>query len=212
MLMASIVASMMVGGFLLTMTGELGDDDLTDASDDADAGNDLYADDNFSGARGLEGWGDLLTDLMEDDALSGGPEAVNAHAFAPEGTTDLAQGMDLTDENADFEQDLASSLNFEDPPEMVTLFGGPWTTDGTEVVIDDFVPGQDELLIGYDAGSDVPEIDLFGDPAGNALVFADGHLTVKVMGADGLVQADDVRLVAETPSQSLEATGDSATV
>ena len=54
MLMASIVASMMVGGFLLTVTGDADDDDVM-AADDTEAGNDLYADDRADAVGGLEG-------------------------------------------------------------------------------------------------------------------------------------------------------------
>ena len=198
MLMASIVASMMMGGFILTITGDVGDDDLTEASDDADVGNDLYADDAISGVGGLEGWGDLLTDLMEDGSLYGGPEAVNANALVPEGPD-----MGSLDEDALLDTDLASLLDDNITEEMETLFGGPLTTDGTEVLVYDFVPGEHELLLAYDAGSAVPAIDLFGDPAGNALVFADGHLAIKVMGADGMVLPDDVHLVAEEPDQNI---------
>ena len=210
MLMASIVASMMMGGFILTITGDVGDDDLTEASDDADVGNDLYADDAIGGVGGLEGWGDLLTDLMEDDSLYGGPEAVNANVLVPEGSA----GTDTSSLDADalLDADLASLLDDNITEEMETLFGGPWTTDGTEVLVYDFVPGEDELLLAYDAGSAVPEIDLFGDPAGNALVFADGHLAIKVMGADGMVLPDDVHLVAEEPDQNIDSNGATAAV
>ena len=185
----------------------MGDDDLTEASDDADVGNDLYADDAIGGVGGLEGWGDLLTDLMEDGSLYGGPEAVNANALVPEGPD-----MGSLDEDALLDTDLASLLDDNITEEMETLFGGPWTTDGTEVLVYDFVPGEDELLLAYDAGSAVPEIDLFGDPAGNALVFADGHLAIKVMGADGMVLPDDVHLVAEEPEQNIASNGATAVV
>ena len=137
MLMASIVASMMMGGFVLTITGDVGDDDLTEASDDADVGNDLYADDAIGGVGGLEGWGDLLTDLMEDDSLYGGPEAVNSNALVPEGPD-----MGSLDEDALLNSDLASLLDDNITEEMETLFGGPWTTDGTEVLVYDFVPAR----------------------------------------------------------------------
>jgi len=210
MLMASIVASMMMGGFILTITGDVGDDDLTEASDDADVGNDLYADDAIGGVGGLEGWGDLLTDLMEDDSLYGGPEAVNANVLVPEGSAGTDTGS--LDEDALLDADLASLLDDNITDEMETLFGGPWTTDGTEVLVYDFVPGEDELLLAYDVGSAVPEIDLFGDPAGNALVFADGHLAIKVMGADGMVLPDDVHLVAEEPDQNIASNGATAAV
>ena len=200
MLMASIVASMMVGGIILTITGDVGDDDFMESSDGVDAGNDLYADDVTGGADGLEGWGDLLTDLMADDPLYDGSEAMNTKAFVSEGSAGTPIGS--SDENAIFEYELASTFDDDSASEMETLFGGPWTTDGTEAVIYDFVPGEDELLLAYDAGSEVPEIDLFGDPAGNALVFADGHLAIKVMGADGMFLPDDVHLVEENFDKS----------
>lgn len=188
MLMASIVASMMMGGFLLTVTGDT-DDDISVDESDAEAGHDLYADDGMGEGSGTDGWGDLLSDLMEDDALVGGPEAIKAGAESTEfvETQDFA-GDDGFDADG-FEQDFAQDPDAED---------GPWTEDGTEIVVDDFIPGEDELILGYNADDAAPKIDLFGDAAGDALVFADGHLTFKIVGGDGLVIPEDVTLVAET--------------
>ena len=188
MLMASIVASMMMGGFLLTVTGDT-DDDISVDESDADGGHDLYADDGMGEGSGTDGWGDLLSDLMEDDALVGGPEAINAGAESTAFVDAQDHAGDDAFDDAGFEQDFAAGPD---------AYDGPWTEDGTEIVIDDFIPGEDELILGYNADDAAPQIDLFGDAAGNALVFADGHLTFKVLDGDGLVIPEDVTLVAET--------------
>ncbi len=217
MLMASIVASMMMGGFLLTVTGE-SDDDLAVDQDEGE-GHDLYADDGAEDVGGVDGWGDLLSDLMEDDALLGGPEAVNAaagsaaevgHALPSEAELadlsdeDLLAALDEALEADEFEDDFADL----DPDGVAAaeLVEPIWTEDGTEIVVDDFVPGEDELILSFDENGEAPQIDLFGDPSGNALVFADGHLAFKVMGGDGLVIPEDVKLVAEGDEMPLAET------
>lgn len=209
MLMASIVASMMMGGFLLTVTGD-SDDDLSVDHDEGD-GHDLYADDGAEDVGGVDGWGDLLSDLMQDDALVGGPEAVNAGApsyseadFADLSDEELFAALDealgadeFEDDFSDIDPDGVAAAEFVEPI---------WTEDGTEIIVEDFVPGEDELILSYDEASEAPQIDLFGDPSGNALVFADGHLAFKVMGGDGLVIPEDVKLVAEADEMPVSET------
>ena len=201
MLMASIVASMMMGGFLLTVSSDVEDETLAEP-DVEDADGDYYAEDQSGQSSNMDDWGDLLSDILDDEALALGPEAVNAApaAAVPQA---LGQQADEPDDGIDpdafaddFDMDAFAAALGPDDAAFDDDFG-PLTEDGTEVVIDDFVPGEDRLILSYDADGDAPLIELFGDPAGNALVFADGHLAIKVLGADGKVLPEDIELVPE---------------
>jgi len=175
MLMASILASMVVGGALMTFTGDGGED--IDMSDE----DDLYDDDDDVLGAGMPGgvdeepYGDILNSFLDDDTLYGS-EADEPFAAA---------------EDDDYLPDEYTA-EAGDSPET------PLTEDGTETVIDNFEPGQDKIELVYDAEDGPPNVELFGDPSGDALVYVDGHLTIKVVGGDGAVIADDVVLTPDS--------------
>lgn len=190
MLMASIVASMMVGGFLLTVSGDA-EDELSDATDTDSEDDDLYADASGEGGGGLE-YADILQEILNEEAqLAQAPEEYQAaEAFLGYSDADIAEADAAVEAFLDYE-DFEDTMSGEGMNGALT---GTWTEDGTEAIVTDFVPGEDQIWLEYDANDPAPQIDLFGDPAGNALVFADGHLVIKVMGADGQVIPEDIQL------------------
>ena len=70
----------------------------------------------------------------------------------------------------------------------------PNSQDIMMVSADDFSPGEDLFVIEYDPSAGNPEVELFGDPSGNSLVYCNGECVLVMKGGDGILDHGDIEL------------------
>ena len=159
--------------------GGQGDDRLAGGTGD-DALHGGYGNDTLSGGEGE----DVLFGGDGNDLLFGGEDSNTPSTdFLNGGTGDdtiLAQGGDVANGGQGADQII---LDTEGDDEEVTVMG--------------FQPGEDKLLITWDA-SDDPDIQIQQDEENTNLtrVVIDGQEVAHLYGADGMT-SDDIRLITE---------------
>ncbi len=187
-----------------TLTGGTGDDqlfghfgaDVMDGGPGSDALNGGQGDDDMSGGEG----DDSLQGGKGEDTLIGG--AGKDALFGGDGN-DLVDGStDETDTDSDFLNGGAGDDTIiAGAGDVVTggLGADQIAVDGSEpqkeVTVMDFTPGQDKLVISWEAPTD-PDITIEPDSENTDLthVLVNGSEVAQLMGADGLT-LDDIELI-----------------
>ena len=73
--------------------------------------------------------------------------------------------------------------------------------DASVVEIDEFTPGEDELVVFYDPTENPsPEVQAVADGEADVIVTLDDKAVMRVLGGKGLVSPNLVRLVEMTPA------------
>ena len=106
-----------------------------------------------------------------------------------------ADGFTLAESDTANQDDFDISLlmNIEAGPAEQDI-SAPTGQDIMKVSVADFSPDEDLFVIEYDASAGEPEIELFGDPSGNSLVYCNGECVLVMTGGDGILELSNIEL------------------
>ena len=136
---------------------------------------------------------ELLRQLLDGDLDDPGEEHLvdrgdNESSHQPNQAT-------LADADPDFEDDFDITLLMDLEAELAEQDASVLSDQGAmKVSAADFSPGEDLFVIEYDPSTGDPKIEMFGDPAGNSLVYCNGVCVLVMAGGDGILDLDDLEL------------------
>ncbi|MEL6806681.1 MAG: calcium-binding protein [Pseudomonadota bacterium] len=176
-----------------TLQGSAGDDSVSGgAGDDAVQGG--LGSDTLSGGTGSDtlfgGWGDDVVNGVEDDPDTEELDDTDGSDYLNGGGGDdvIVAGND----------DVVTSGDGAD-----TIVGGSWISDGAAMDIIDFDSADDNILLIYEDGTDVPDVSLVADPDDPDVtqVLMDGMTVANILnGAD--IGMDDISIMPLSLAQS----------